>query len=83
MRICPVDWELAGVGPGPIDLAALTAGGWTGAQRQELTGAYLEGCGDLYRAKSSFDRALTAGWLQLAVQWLGWSPGWRPPAEHR
>ena len=83
VRICPVDWELAGVGPGPIDLAALTAGGWTGAQRQELTGAYLEGCGDLYRAESSFDRALTAGRLQLAVQWLGWSPDWRPPAEHR
>jgi len=83
LRVCPVDWELAGVGPGPIDLAALTAGGWTDHQRQALARAYLVASGDLYGAEPCIDRLLTAGRLQLAVQWLGWSPGWRPPAEHR
>ncbi len=83
LRICPVDWELAGVGPGPIDLAALTAGDWTDEQRDALAAAYLEACGDLYSPAASIDRALTASRLQLAVQWLGWAPGWRPPPEHR
>ncbi|HEY2147164.1 MAG TPA: phosphotransferase, partial [Pirellulales bacterium] len=28
-RICPVDWETAGIGPCSLDLAALVAGSWT------------------------------------------------------
>ncbi len=83
LRICPVDWERAGVGPGPIDLAALTAGGWTDEQRGALTAAYLESCGDLYSSAVNVERALTASRLQLAVQWLGWSRDWQPPSEHR
>src|SRR5207248_1003471 len=39
-RVCPVDWEMTAVGPGLIDVAALTAGKWTEAQRAALVGAY-------------------------------------------
>jgi Phosphotransferase enzyme family len=35
-RVCPVDWEMAAVGPGLIDLAALTAGRWTADEREEF-----------------------------------------------
>ena len=36
LRVCPVDWEMAAVGPGLIDLAALTAGGWTADEKTDL-----------------------------------------------
>jgi hypothetical protein len=39
-RICFVDWESAGVGPGEIDLAALTSGGWPEAVERELEDLY-------------------------------------------
>jgi hypothetical protein len=26
---------------------------------------------------------LDAARLLICVQWLGWAPGWTPPAEHR
>ena len=32
VRVCPVDWEMAGIGPGLIDLAALS-GGWDEGRR--------------------------------------------------
>ena len=41
----PVDWEMAAVGPGLVDLAAL-AGGWDEAERARLLGAYREGLAD-------------------------------------
>src|SRR5207248_283234 len=42
LRICPIDWEMAAVGPGLIDLAALVAGNWTDGQRGRLVNAYRE-----------------------------------------
>jgi thiamine kinase-like enzyme len=36
-RVCPVDWEMAAVGPGLIDLAALTAGWWTAHDSRAVT----------------------------------------------
>ena len=36
LRVCPVDWEMAALGPGLIDLAALTTGRWTKDQRRSL-----------------------------------------------
>ena len=39
-RIRPVDWEMAAVGPGLIDLAALTSGAWTERERTEMAAAY-------------------------------------------
>ncbi len=84
-RICTVDWELAGIGPGAIDLAALVAGNWTDAQRTALIGAYREAlpADHLWlRDAAALDRAVDFARLQLAVQWLGWSPDWTPPAAH-
>ncbi len=86
VRIAPIDWEIAGVGPGLLDLAALTIGKWTPAQREALAHAYREAAAagpaaDMLPA--DFDAALDCCRLHLAVQALGWEPGWQPPAEHR
>jgi hypothetical protein len=84
-RVCPVDWEMAAVGPGLIDVAALTSGKWTEEEKEALALAY--------HAALAFDNswppapeallgALQWCRLHLAVQWLGWSPDWSPPAEN-
>lgn len=78
-RIAPVDWELAAVGPGLLDLAALTAGQWRPEQREQLVHAYVDGLG----ARAVEPADLLACRLQVAVQWLGWTRAWQPPAEHR
>jgi thiamine kinase-like enzyme len=70
-RICPVDWEMAGSGPGIVDLAALASG-----FRSEETEAILAACGDADRV--AFDCAR----LPLAVRWPGWSRAWSPPLQH-
>src|SRR5262249_28754309 len=79
-RVCVVDWELAGIGPGVLDVAALTAGlGETDASA--LAGTYrlaLEDRPD----PTEFGFALDSARLHLALQWLGWSPDWAPPPEH-
>jgi len=82
LRVCPVDWEMAAVGPGLIDLAALTAGGWTADERAALALAYHAALvpGES-RPPGAFLEALDYCRLHLAVQWLGWSVGWSPPPE--
>jgi hypothetical protein len=82
-RIRPVDWEVAGVGPGLMDLADLTAGKWTAAERAAMERAYREelaarggNWGD------DFGRDLDCCRLHKAVQWLSWSDRWTPPREH-
>jgi aminoglycoside phosphotransferase (APT) family kinase protein len=78
-RVCPVDWETAAVGPGLLDLAALTAGDWTDAQRRALVAAYREvlpgGSEDELLTDLDYCR------LHSAVQWAGWSTDWSPPPE--
>jgi len=82
-RVRPVDWEMAGVGPGVLDLAALVSGGWSDAERDELARAYHEALPVAQRpAWPALSRALRHARLHIAVQWLGWSPGWTPPAAH-
>jgi aminoglycoside phosphotransferase (APT) family kinase protein len=78
LRVAPVDWEMAGTGPGVLDLAALSSGSWGPKERLELACAYADelGTGALGR------ELLEAARLQVALQWLGWSPDWTPPAEH-
>jgi aminoglycoside phosphotransferase len=71
VRVAPVDWEMAAVGPGLVDLAALTTG-WGEHERTEIVRAY--GVVD--------PTDLDCCRLQLALQWLGWSRDWRPPPEH-
>jgi len=73
LRVCPVDWEMAAVGPGLIDLAALSAGRWTPEQRAGLATAYDA---DMFLA------AFEACRLHVAMQWLGWAGDWSPPPEH-
>ena len=75
-RVAPVDWELAGTGPGVLDLAALVSG-WPAADREAMREAYANACGGLLDP-----RDLELARLQVAIQWLGWAPpAWRPPAS--
>jgi hypothetical protein len=81
VRVCPVDWEMAGRGPGLIDLAALTGGGWSDAERALIVTAYREAIDGPVDTRH-FLRALASCRLVLALRWLGWSQAWEPPAEH-
>ena len=84
VRVCPVDWEMAAIGPGSIDLAALV-GGWGAAERESLVAAYrrgLAGAGATAPDPEALVADLSRARLQLALQWLGWSSEWRPPREH-
>ncbi len=85
LRVCPVDWEMAAIGPGLVDLAALVAGNWTASQRTALALAYYDECSRLVGAiifTRNFLEALTYCRLHIAVQWLGWSSNWAAPAQH-
>lgn len=79
-RVCPVDWELAAVAPGLVDLAALISGGWSGEDRQALVSAYRSAPG----VTPFTDRRLDLARLHLAIQWLGWTESsWVPPEGQR
>lgn len=79
LRVCPIDWELAAVGPGLIDLATLTAGRWTDGEKASLAQHYREALAPEARGAlpaDAFAVGLDCCRLHLAVQWLGWSPRW-------
>lgn len=83
-RVCAVDWEMAGLGPGLLDLAALSSG-WDEANRRAIALAYragLQPCPGWPPGEEELLALLDSASLCLSVQWLGWSPGWSPPAEH-
>ncbi len=83
-RVCPVDWEMAGLGPGLLDVAALCAG-WQESDRRSIALGYrsaLNPHADWPPREDDFLTLLDACRLLLAVQWLGWSPQWSPPPEH-
>ena len=87
-RVCPVDWELAGVGPCVMDLATLTSGGWNEAQRAAMAAAYhaalCQSDNGLVEALPDVSIVLEAMEfcrLQLALQWVGWSTNWSPPMD--
>jgi hypothetical protein len=85
LRICPVDWEMAAVGPGLMDLAALTSGSWSERQKMALVSAYygtVRSTGGWPPPLNIFLTSLDFCHLHLAVQWLGWSLDWSPPREH-
>jgi hypothetical protein len=85
LRVCPIDWEMAAVGPGLIDLAALIAGGWTDEEKRALASSYhaaLSPHSGWRPTPDAFLYALECCQLHLAVQWLGWSSEWLPPPEH-
>jgi hypothetical protein len=84
-NICPVDWEMAGIGPGLVDLAALVIGKWNWEQQRRLALAYHEEFSRDGGESQDFDNfweSLLYCRLHLAVQWLGWSGDWRPPPDH-
>jgi hypothetical protein len=82
-RVCPIDWELAAVGPGLLDLAALSTGKWGGAERESIALAYADALSDPPRSREEFLEAVDLCRLHIAVQWLGWAGDWRPPRAHR
>lgn len=82
LDVWPIDWELAGLGPAVLDVAALTAGGWAEPQRELMARAYFEAARHPSGSWEAFRADLAAARLHLCVQWLGWAPGWTPPAEH-
>lgn len=83
LRVRPVDWELAGVGPGVLDLAALTAGSWSERERERIALAYGRALPAARRPEpADLLDALDHCRLVHAVQWLGLSAEWTPPAEH-
>jgi Phosphotransferase enzyme family len=82
VRICPIDWEMAGYGPGLIDLAALTTG-WNLPQQRALMRAYREQTSQFAvkgtRIPSDFVADLNCCRLHLAIRMLGWAHRWTPP----
>ena len=85
IRVRPLDWELAGIGPLLMDLAALTAGRWNDAARTELAMSYhaaLDRDGPLWLPREAFLRALDCCRLQIAIRQLGWATQWTPPSTH-
>jgi aminoglycoside phosphotransferase (APT) family kinase protein len=81
VRIYPVDWEMAAIGPGLMDLAALS-GGWESDERRRLVAAYLRTAPGEAREVEAVTADLARCRLHLALQWLGWSSEWTPPKEH-
>jgi aminoglycoside phosphotransferase (APT) family kinase protein len=80
LRVRAIDWETVGLGPGLLDVAALVSGHWSGGERDAVVAAYRAGGAP---AGADFDGTLDAARLLVALQWLGWSSTWSPPAEHR
>jgi hypothetical protein len=82
-RVCPVDWEMAAVGPPLVDVAALVSGRWSDENRRAIAAAYHRALpADARPPLDRFTEVLDACRLHLAMQWLGWSADWSPPAEH-
>ena len=80
IRICPIDWEMAAVASGILDVAALASGNWSRSQRLSIAKAWYDSLPERLRPPdlvTAFDCAQ----LQISVQWLGWSDRWRPPRQ--
>jgi aminoglycoside phosphotransferase (APT) family kinase protein len=71
VRVCPVDWEMAGVGPGLVDIAGLGAGSWTAEQNRALALAYHGTREYEDTPQDEFLSSLAFCRIQLAVQWAG------------
>jgi aminoglycoside phosphotransferase (APT) family kinase protein len=78
-RICAVDWETAGIGPGVLDIAALTAGSWSDTQRDSIVSAYLAACPPDRRPQA---QDVEYARLAHAAQWLSVRDRWTPPPHH-
>ena len=75
---------MAGLGPGLLDVAALCSG-WDPDTRHALAMAYRDALAPRSGwppGEQEFLDLLDCCSLCVAVQWLGWSPGWSAPPEH-
>ena len=81
-RSCPVDWEMAAVGPGILDLAALSSGNWSDEARRQIIAGYVGARGPGAESLADTIEAVDYAQIYLGVQWLGWFGRRRPPAEH-
>lgn len=84
LRVSPVDWEMTGIGPGLLDLAALTVGNWTEEQQAAMAKAYFDALPADKHQFETFESLLeTLAYCHLytAIMWLGWTPEWAPPAQ--
>lgn len=82
-RVCALDWEMAGTGPGLMDLADLSSGKWSESQRAVLADAYRSALSsDIVPSPELFETGLEACRFVRAMQWLGWSSDWTPPPQH-
>jgi thiamine kinase-like enzyme len=81
LRICPVDWEMAAIGPGLLDVAALASGNWKREERLRIVEAYYSALPDALRPKN-LTTAFDCCQLHMALQWLGWSDNWSPYPAH-
>ena len=84
-RVCPVDWEMAAVGPGLMDLASLTTG-WARREQRALIRAYRSAASDATPASAPIPDDFWLDFdccrLHLAVRMIGWSETWTPPPHH-
>lgn len=85
VRICPLDWEMAALGPGLVDLATLSAG-WAAPTARAMARAYfaeVEGKDSSVpvRLPKDFSTDLACCQLHMAIRMLGWSNHWVPPAR--
>jgi hypothetical protein len=72
--VYPVDWESAAIGPGEIDLAALTEG-WPAETVRECDREYQQARWP-EGSPPGFEHALDAARLYLQFRWLGDRPEW-------
>jgi hypothetical protein len=80
-RVCPVDWEMAAIGPGLLDVAALASGKWTRDKRMRILERYCSTLPHRLRPQD-FATAFDCCQLHIALQWIGWSRTWSPPTTH-
>ncbi|MBS1886487.1 MAG: phosphotransferase [Actinobacteria bacterium] len=81
VRVAAVDWELAGTGPFALDLAAL-ASGWRDEGRLAICESFRLALPTPI-SRPDLLAAVDLCELSLSLQWIGWSPTWTPPPEHR
>jgi aminoglycoside phosphotransferase (APT) family kinase protein len=79
---CPLDWEMAAIGPGVVDLAALTCGEWQPDDRLAAIAAYADGANAHGDAFADVTEGVEYASVHLAVQWLGWFGRRQAPAGH-
>lgn len=77
LRVWPIDWELIGWGPAALDLAALTSGSWSEAERTKMVAAYVAPLATTER--EMIRDAIDAARLHLCVQWIGVPQEWKAP----